>query len=345
MECDKIMHRIFHADIRKWNVGTSSCHIWEKESYSRIMKHFLYRIVCGITFFILIPVVFTLLMQGSGKDSVKEPEFIPVSEMEEIEFDEDILPGIIANEISMDTEIEAMKAQAVIARTNCLRAIEKGEGLPEGLTKGEMIRMWGQENFSEYYSQLESSIVSTRGIAMQYNGEYIRADFHKSSAGYTRNANEIYGNEDYPYLRSADSRMDMTSSDFLKVMFYKPAELIEKGGDFFSDETKAAAAEKTAAELLTAITVTKRDTAGYVTELTIEGKPYSGEEVRLLYGWNSSAFSFKEVDGEIRVMTKGLGHGLGVSLYGANRLASEGYSYKDILKYFYAEIEFVTTYD
>ncbi len=309
------------------------------------MKHFLYRIFCGIAFFILIPIVFTLLIQGSGKDSVRDPEFIPVSEMEEMEFDEDILPGIIANEISMETEMEAMKAQAVIARTNCLRAIEKGEDLPEGLTKGEMIRMWGQENFSEYYSQLESSIESTRGVAMLYNGEYIRADFHKSSAGYTRNSNEVYGNDDYPYLQRADCRMDITSPDFLKVMFYTPQEFIENGGELFSEETRAAAAEKTAAELLAGITVAKRDAAGYVTELTIEGTAHSGEEVRLLYDWNSSDFFLKEVDGEIRVLTKGLGHGLGVSLYGANQLAAEGRSYKEILKYFYAEIEFVTQYD
>ncbi len=65
----------------------------------------------------------------------------------------------------------------------------------------------------------------------------------------------------------------------------------------------------------------------------------------MAYDWNSSAFSFQEVDGEIRVMTKGLGHGLGLSLYGANELAKEGFSYKDILKYFYSEIEFVTQYD
>ena len=302
--------------------------------------------VCTIAFFILIPVVFTFLIQGSGETSVSGPEYAEATELpEEGEFDEGILPGILANEISMNAEPEAIKAQAVIVRTNCLRAQARGENLPEGLTKGEMVRLWGQENFSEYYSLLESCVEETKGVAIVYEGAYIQADFHTASAGYTRNASEVYGNEDYPYLKCTDSRMDLTSENFLKVVFYTPQQFVEKGGDFFSEETKNAAVELAAEELLGKIEVRKRDQAGYVTELAVDGAVYSGEEVRLSYGWNSSAFALKDVDGKIRVTTKGLGHGLGVSLYGADQLAKDGFSYKDILKYFYSEIEFVTRYD
>ena len=137
----------------------------------------------------------------------------------------------------------------------------------------------------------------------------------------------------------------MTSEDFLKVVFYTPQELILKGGELFSEETKTAASDKTAADLMNQVVVTKRDHAGYVMEVTIDGQAHSGEEVRLIYDWNSSNFFLKEVDGEIRVTTKGLGHGLGLSLYGANQLARDGFSYKDILKYFFEGIEFVTQYD
>ena len=309
------------------------------------MKRFFYQIFCGIAFFLLIPIVVTLLIQGTGTDSAENLSFMSSTEEQEGELDEDFLRGIVANEISMDTEPEAIKAQAVIARTNCLRAMERGENLPEGLTKGEMVRLWGQENFSERYSLLESSIEATKGVSMVYNGSYIQADFHKISAGYTRDAAEVYGNEDFPYLKSIDSRMDLIGEDFLKVIFYTPNELIAKGGELFTDETKAAAAEISAAGFMEKISITKRDKAGYVTEVTIDGTPHSGEEARLLYGWNSSNFSLKEVDGEIRVTTKGLGHGLGVSLHGANELAKDGFSYKEILKYFYSGIEFVTQYD
>lgn len=309
------------------------------------MKHFLYRILGTIALFTLIPIIMTLLIQGSGKNSIEILSLEPETEGADDQIEEDLLKGILANEIFMDTEPEAMKAQAVIARTNCLRAIAKGENLPEGLTKGEMIRIWGQENFSEYYSLLEGSIEATKGVSMEYGGEYVKADFHRCSAGYTRDAKEVYGSEDFPYLKSADCRTDLVSEDFLKVMFYTPQEWIEKGGELFSDETRAAAPDITAEALLSAFAVTKRDKAGYVMEASVEGTARSGEEIRLIYGWNSSAFSMKAVDGKIRVVTKGTGHGMGVSIYTANQLAKEGYSYKDILKYFYQGIEFVTQYD
>ena len=314
-------------------------------SYTILMKRYLSRFIYAAAFFTFIPIIFTLLIQGIGDSPYDSAGFIPQEMSTESLFDEDILPGIVANEISMETELEAIKAQAVIARTNCLRAIEQGEELPEGLTKGEMIRLWGQENFTEYYGRLEEGISATKGVVMVYGGSCIRADFHTASAGYTRDAGELYGNADFPYLKCKDSRMDISSEDFLKVVFYSPRQIIEKGGDLFGEETKGAADAKAAADILSQLVVTKRDTAGYVIEITIDGVPHSGEEVRLKYGWNSSAFSFKEVDGEIRVVTKGLGHGLGLSLYGANQLAAGGYAYKDILKYFYDGIEFVTQYD
>lgn len=305
------------------------------------MKHFLYRILCGLVLFILIPVVFTLVMQQGQKDPVIAKKDKTAYQTKETDFDEDILTGIIANEVTMETEIEALKAQAVIARTNCYRAIKRGEDLPEGLTKGEMIRIFGEENFSEYYSRLESSIEATKRVVMTYNGEYIKADFHKCSAGYTRNANSIYQNEDFPYLKSKDSRTDIISPDFLKVVFYTPQEFVEKGRELFGDAADISAG-KTAAELLSEISVTKKDEAGYVTECTVLGTAYSGEKIRLLYDWDSSAFALKEVDGRIRVVTKGVGHGLGCSLYGADAMAEQGYSYKEILEYFYTEIEFVS---
>lgn len=308
------------------------------------MKQFFYRILCTVALFILIPIVVTFLIQGSSAGSFPKTESLSETETKSL-FDEDMLPGIIANEISMETNPEAMKAQAVIARTNCLRAIANGEELPEGLTKGEMIRLWGQENFSEYYSRLENCIEDTKGMAMTYDGSYIRADFHQCSAGYTRDAAKLYGKEEFPYLKQSDSRRDLTSKDFLKAMFYTPEEFCQKGGSLFGEKMKKIAGKKGAEEFLSRICVTEKDEAGYVTELTIDGKVHSGEEVRLIFQWNSSAFSLKAVDDQIRVVTKGFGHGLGLSLYAANCLAAEGYAYKDILKQFYAGIEFVTQYD
>lgn len=285
--------------------------------------------------FVFVPLIITLLAQGSGKNYIGK-----LSEdrekQQESGLDEGILIGIVANEVSVTSEPEALKAQAVIARTNCLRAIQKGENLPEGLTKSEMMRLWGSENFTDYYSQLENCIEATKGTAITYQGEYIQADFHTASAGYTRNAKEVYINEDFPYLKSVESRSDITAPDFFKVIFYSTEEFLQTAQAFFTEDMQG----KTAAEILAAFGITKRDGADYVTEVTIGENNYSGEEIRLAFGWNSSCFYLREVDGDIRVVTKGLGHGLGLSACGAQSLAKSGYSYKDILKYYYADIEF-----
>lgn len=306
--------------------------------YMKNIKNFFYRMGLCIAFFVLIPIVITLVAQGNGRDQIGKLSENKTKQ-EESELDEDMLTGIVANEISVTSEPEAMKAQAVIARTNCFRAIKRGENLPEGLTKNEMMRLWGSENFTEYYSQLENCIEATKGVVMTYNGEYIQADFHAASAGYTRNAGEVYQNEDFPYLKSVESRRDIPSSDFFKVMFYSVEEFLKNGQTFFGDNMQ----EKTAAEVLSAFVITKRDAADYVLEVAIGDNTYSGEEIRLAFDWNSSCFYLREVDGAIRVVTKGCGHGLGLSLYGAEQLAKSGYSYKDILKYYYADVEFVTT--
>jgi stage II sporulation protein D len=284
-------------------------------------------------------------MQGSGKNSGENLIQSDSENQGEAQLDEGILPGILANEISMDTEYEAMKAQAVIARTNCIRSMETGADYPDGLTKSELLHLWGQQNFTQYYSQLESCVQATRGMVMTYDGACIQADFHAASAGYTRDASEVYGSGEYAYLKRVDSRRDITSPDFLKVTFYTPEEFVSQGSEFFSEETKENAESVTAAQLLEKMSVTERDSSGYATEVTVEGQIFAGEQVRLAYGWNSSAFYIKEVDGQIRVLTKGCGHGWGESLYGANQMAKEGASYVEILNAYYTGIEIVQLYE
>lgn len=310
------------------------------------MKHFFSKLISVTLCIILLPILCTLFLQGVGKNTIKNngielPELPAESDKEQVGFDESILIGMLANQIPINTESEAKKAQAVIARTNCLKAIQNNEELPVSLTEEEMLRLWGRDNFSLYYSQLKECIEATRGEVMIYKGEYIQADFHAVSAGYTRDAAEVYKNQNYPYLQKADSRMDIVAEDFLKVTFYTPEEFVVNGKELFTEESK----NLTAAQILEQIQITKTDSSGYVLEITIGDKTYSGEEIRLMYNWHSAAFFLKEMDGQIRVVTKGYGHGLGASLYGMRALAAEGSSYQEILEYFYKEISFANIYD
>ena len=90
--------------------------------------------------------------------------------------------------------------------------------------------------------------------------------------------------------------------------------------------------------ILESVVVETRDSSGYATQVKIGEKTVAGEEFRGYLGLNSACFSLKEVENKVRIVTKGLGHGLGLSQYGANELAKEGKNYKEILKHYYKDI-------
>ena len=126
--------------------------------------------------------------------------------------------------------------------------------------------------------------------------------------------------------------MDIPSPDFLKVVFLDKEEFGKKLAEVcpsFHTDTEG---------ILDSVTVEERDSSGYVVRMKAGEEELSGEVFRSCFGLNSSCFYLKEVEGQVRIVTKGLGHGLGLSQYGANELAKEGKSYREILKYYYQEI-------
>lgn len=246
---------------------------------------------------------------------------------------EEYLVGILAKEIPLDYQIEAVKAQAVIDRTSLAAALESEEGnLPASMSREEMLALWGQDGFEDNYQMLEAAAEATEGEIMYYDGKPIHAAFHAVSAGKTRNAKEALQREDEPYLAQADSTMDIPSPDFLKVIFMEKEE--------FYNKLKEACPELEAApeNVLESIVIETRDSSDYVTQVKIGQKAVTGEEFRGYLGLNSSCFSLKEVENKVRIVSKGLGHGLGLSQYGANELAKEGKDYKEILKHYYKDV-------
>ncbi len=238
---------------------------------------------------------------------------------------ESYLLGVVAREIPLDYQFEAVKAQAVIART-ALAAADDGAERPESMSGEEMMELWGQEGFEENYGILEEAVRETGGEILSYNGKPINAAFHAVSAGRTRDAKE-------PYLSGVDSKMDIPSPDYLTVTFLEKKE--------FADRLKSACpdAEITEEGAAGQVVVKERDAGDYVLQAEIGGKSVTGEEARGFLGLPSSCFYIKEVEGKVRIVTKGLGHGLGLSQYGANELAKEGKDYREILHYYYKNVE------
>ena len=242
---------------------------------------------------------------------------------------EEYLIGIVATEISLDYEPEAIKAQAVIARTSLTAALDAGSSaLPASMSREEMITLWGQDGFEENYQALVHAIQDTEGEILTYGGQPILAAFHAVSAGKTRDSKDA-SIQNAPYLCSADTSLDIPSPDFLSVVFMEKKEFLRKlqeGCPAFDAEPE---------HVMEHFNIEARDGSGYVIQAKLGEAVMSGESLRECLGLNSSCFYIKEVEGQIRIVTRGLGHGLGLSQYAANEMAKEGKDYQEILSYFY----------
>ncbi|MEG0961426.1 MAG: SpoIID/LytB domain-containing protein [Lachnospiraceae bacterium] len=291
---------------------------------------------------VAVPYIITFLIQGketsittslAEKIKAEGKSVTEIVQTEELDR-EKYLVGMIAQEISLNYQIESIKAQAVIARTTLSQMIEaKKDTLPEAMTTKAMIELWGQEGFEENHRMLEQAIADTKGEVLTCQGQLIDAAYHAVSAGKTRTAKEALNREDEPYLTSVDSTMDIPSKEYLKVIFLQKNQVAEK--------LKAVHGELTISEedVMNKINITLRDSADYVLQVQIEDITMTGEEFRQALGLNSSCFYIKEVEGQVRIVTKGLGHGIGLSQYGANELAKEGKNYQEILQYYYTGAE------
>lgn len=289
-----------------------------------------------------VPYIVTLLFQGN-KTSPDHEEMQNFSgekvsetlQTKDAEINvEDYLVGVMAKEISPDYHVEAIKAQAVIARTALMAATEEEENpLPEAMTREEMMKLWGRENFEKNYSILEEAAGDTKGEILIYQEKPAHGAFHAVSAGKTRSAKDALQTKEEPYLASVDSKMDIPSADYLKVIFMEKKEWMEKLREICPE------LEVSEEKILESLEIQKRDKADYVVKMKVGETEMTGEEFRNHLGLNSACFYLKEVENKVRIVTKGLGHGLGLSQYGANELAKEGKNYKEILLYYYKEIE------
>ena len=290
---------------------------------------------------VTIPYIVTLLFQGietsPNPEKVKNtakgslPSTVK-TDGQELDVEE-YLAGIVAEEIPLDGQPEAIKAQAVIARTELLRALEsEAQKLPESMSREEMLRLWGQDGFEKNYQVLEEALQTTKGEILTWEGKPIWAAFHAVRAGKTRTAKEALA-VDQPCLNSVDSTVDIPSPDYLKVIFIEKNELAAKLNQEYPD------ANLKEEGIVEQISVGKRDAGDYVLEVQIGESSISGEDFRNCLGLNSACFFLKEVEGEVRIVTKGLGHGLGLSQYGASEMAKEGADYKEILQYYYQNAE------
>lgn len=297
------------------------------------MMEKLKTILSLIIIIICLPYLVTFVVQGDFLNSEKE-EKSSKSVKEEKEEDTAQLISILAGEMPVTFEKEALKAQAVIARTNLTYAKEHDQAEPEGVSNEDMRQTLGAEEYQKRFELLKSCIEETAGEVLTYKGKVVQFPYHFVSAGKTRESLKQDGKAKMPYLKSVSSIQDLKSERFLKIEFLSMKQ--------FQNKLKAAFSEiefENTRDLEKIAAVTKRDSASYVLAVQLPGKVVSGDEFEHALSLNSPCFSIKNVDGQVRIVTKGYGAGYGMSQFGANEMAKEGASYQAILNYYYDAIE------
>lgn len=250
---------------------------------------------------------------------------------------EEYLPGVVAKQIPADYGREALRAQAIIARTyiyqrlNGQNEVRESELNMEYLEEKQMERLWGSEAFMENYKAVEEAVSSTAGTVIQYEGKLIEPLFHRASTGKTR-----AGDEAHPYIQSVSCPSDVEADGYLTMELFQKEEFLAKINGI-SGEIAV-----NPEQILQNLQIVKKDEAGYVEQIQIGTKVYSGEEIQYALGLPSPSFGFEEYEGAVRVICQGTGHGYGFSQYGGKIKAEEGLSAEEILKFFYKNIVLVS---
>ncbi|SCW58331.1 stage II sporulation protein D [Paenibacillus tianmuensis] len=258
---------------------------------------------------------------------------------------EQYVRGVVAAEMPIEFEPEALKAQAMAARTYIVRRLLDGDqsNVPDVnalvtdtishqayVTDEELRQRWSDEAFLSRMDKLKRAVEETRDLVLTYQGKPIEASFFSTSNGYTENS-EDYWNFTVPYLRSVPSPWDAKLSPrYKETVAFTSKELQRKLG--------LPGVVPVSAGSPLGIKVIEKSQGKRIKKLSIGGKLFTGREVREKLGLNSSQFQWSWSGGEWRFTTFGYGHGVGMSQWGANGMAMEGRKAEDIAKYYYAGI-------
>ena len=223
---------------------------------------------------------------------------------------------------------EALKAQAVAARTYALKKSLNNTTLTATTsdqvykTNDQLKALW-KDSFYLYYNKVKSAVVATEGVYMTYNGSYIDALYFSISNGKTEDASFVWGNN-IPYLKPVDSSFDTNVSGFSKAKSISMSSISSKLGVNLNS--------------ISQINIISKTSSGRINKINICGKEFSGTKIRSLLGLRSTDFSITQSGNNIIFTTKGYGHGVGMSQYGANEMAKKGYTYQQILTHYYTGI-------
>lgn len=273
------------------------------------MKKSFFPGTTGVFCLFFIPYMITIIFNGVDTTLINR------------KFDvETILPVIVAEQIGDNYELETIKAQAVIARSNLYRTVKEQKSLNSVLNqirdeiKNKSLKSLYLLIMQDKY---ERAVKETKGKVITWENKLKLVPYHEVSAGDTRDGEEVFHSEGDAYLKSVHSSVDKKSEDFLNSVYINKNILPKE------------------------LEIKSRDSAGYVTELLADGKVLEGESFRMGMGLSSANFTIQTIGNKVRFLCKGKGHGLGFSQYGGNEMVKNFKTEEEILEYYFPEMEIV----
>lgn len=274
---------------------------------------------------ILLLIGYYMYVNLETKEQKTKEEVTTQASIIEINTDEELekyLVGVVACEMPALYENEALKAQAITSRTYALyQRDERNVSLTnqdQCIKNEEELKETWKDKYDEYYNRIKNAVNDTKGTVMKKDDKLFKSFYFSTSNGFTEDSITVFkeGN-----ISSVSSPWDKENKKYEVVVYFEKAKLNEVLGEFNTIE------------------ITKRNTTNHVEEVKVDDKIYSGIEFRKLLNLRSTDFEINQVNDTYEIKTRGYGHGVGMSQFGANMLAKESKTYEEILKYYYGDIE------
>ena len=262
---------------------------------------------------------------------------------------EEYVKGVVAAEMPAEFHIEALKAQAVAARTYAVsRTIRYKDGHPDHkgapvcrgihcqayLSLEELRQIHGESWVEKYWEKIEDSVEATEGLLIYYNDEVVEPLYHSTSGGMTEDAVNVFS-ADSPYLKSVVSPYEEDAPKYKTITTITGEEFISK------IKEKYPKANITKDNFFDKIKLIEKTESGRIKKLAVDSQIIDGREIRTIFSLNSTNFTitYDKKLNIIDIVTYGYGHGVGMSQWGANGMAKIGNDYSSILKHYYTDIE------
>lgn len=320
-----------------------------------ILYFFIIILIC-----FLIPIIFTskfkLQEVSNNKEEIETEKYdygeyntikllhTETNQIKEVSLD-DYLLNVVSAEMPASYELEALKAQAIVARTYTIYQTINSKNKHEGanmcdshlccqawISKEDRFEKWEEGKREEYWSKIEKAVNDTKGKIITYENQPINAFFHASSGGTTEVPLNVWGGSGYPYLQVVQTSGEDAYTQYASEVLLTKEEFVnkikEKHNEFEIDFSKE-----------NEISILEYTESGRVKTIKIGNLNLSGVEVRTILGLKSANFTFSIDETNIKFSVIGYGHGVGMSQTGADSLAKQGKTCEEIIKHFYVGVE------